>query len=102
MQSEGARIASFKTVKKYSRRSSIQGSREWPHPVTGAYLAYPESLAEAGFYHDPYALYPVRGLMSTWDSGKWGLSAIRITLPVSYAKKSTQNGNRETILMKYI
>ncbi|GJJ10444.1 hypothetical protein Clacol_004670 [Clathrus columnatus] len=58
MQSEAARIASFKTVKKYSRRSSIQGSREWPHPLDGGYLAVPATLAEAGFYHDPYALYP--------------------------------------------
>ncbi|KIJ39066.1 hypothetical protein M422DRAFT_230911 [Sphaerobolus stellatus SS14] len=58
MQSEAKRIASFKTVKKFSRRSSIQGSREWPHPTDGTWLAHPESLAEAGFYHDPYALYP--------------------------------------------
>jgi hypothetical protein len=59
MQSEQARIASFKKAKKYSRRSSIQGSREWPHPTNGEFAAISETLAEAGFYHDPYALYPV-------------------------------------------
>ncbi|KAF8589129.1 inhibitor of apoptosis repeat-containing protein [Ramaria rubella] len=58
MQSELARVASFKKAKKYSRRSSIQGSRDWPHPTNGEFAACPESLAEAGFYHDPYALYP--------------------------------------------
>jgi hypothetical protein len=59
IQSELSRLASFKIAKKYSRRSSIQGSREWPHPTNGDFAATPETLAEAGFYHDPYALYPV-------------------------------------------
>lgn len=52
-------MASFKTTKQFSRRHSIQAPRDWPHPTDGTWAATPETLSEAGFYHDPYALYPV-------------------------------------------
>ena len=101
MHSEQARIASFNKAKKYSRRSSIQGSREWPHPTNGEFAAYPETLAEAGFYHDPYALYPVsvkRQMSMSYDLQPM---LLRTTLRVFFAKKSMPSGRRRIIHMKF-
>ena len=101
MQSELARVASFKKAKKYSRRSSIQGSRDWPHPRNGDFAATPETLAEAGFYHDPYALYPVslECQISMVYVSHFILS--RTMLHAFFAKKNMPNGSTMTIHMRF-
>jgi hypothetical protein len=58
MHSFAARLTSFRTTKGNDRRQSLipRDFVEWPHPSN--YLATPETLADAGFYHSPSPFDP--------------------------------------------
>jgi hypothetical protein len=61
MHSYAARFASFRTVKTAANRRTSNVPRDfvpWPHPTDGTYAATPETLAEAGFYHEPSPFDP--------------------------------------------
>jgi hypothetical protein len=61
MHSYASRFASFRTVKTAANRRTSNVPRDfvpWPHPIGGSYIATPETLAEAGFYHDPSPFDP--------------------------------------------
>jgi hypothetical protein len=74
MNSFAARIASFKVLETHNQRRQSFLPRDfvpWPHPLT--YLATPETLADAGFYHDPSPFDPdnVCCFMCGKELGEW-------------------------------
>lgn len=56
MEAYQARLDSFNKSSKRSKQSKASSStHKWPHP--SSYRATPQTLAEAGFYHDPSSEY---------------------------------------------